>query len=332
MSEENTQGDGQAGLTDQEGEGIFAAASAAAAKGDAPPAEEQIEKKADEGKAPEKKADEGKQAEAKTPEQEAEAARLAEKASQDEAAGKAAKAEKDSADRKAAADETARKASDASKNQKTIMDQAAEAVAAQEFIDPTGDKINGGDLEKEYPQVMGYTRALVAQALELQGKQLRAEFTQQMADRMDKDPTISRIRQAEAAEQVATLLESVATGEGGISNAAEIQAAAMKSDWVKTQSAHIQRMALDSMDPRDVRYVLERAAADLKIDVKRGESGKAAGKPAPHADNRVLAARSGLRGTGRGSPAADTGKELTPEQQEQEFERASKAVREGKPL
>jgi hypothetical protein len=198
-----------------------------------------------------------------------------------------------------------------------------------EFDDPAsgeGAKITAANLEKEYPSMTGYTRALVQKALEIQAQ----AFEKKLAQALNSDPTIARIRQQEVEDQTASLLESVSQGDDGISNSAEIQKAAMKANWVASQPQHIQDMALRSNDPRDVRYVLERAAADLKIEVKRGASAPAArAKPA---NNQRIALQSTLRGTGRQAPASRSDNPQTAEEAEALFNSSVTALREGKPL
>ena len=298
MSEEQT-------MTDEAAEGIFSEASTAAASGTAPASE-----KVDQVPEPDKEEPAKKAESPATPPVQA------------PAPAPVVPAEK--SDPAPAVD---------AKNQKSLIDQAAESLAEMEFNDPASGenaKITASSLEKEYPSITGYTRAVVEKALEMQAERLRTEFNGKLAQALDSDPTISRIRQAEVEESVASLLESVSSGDDGISNAAEIQKAALSASWVKNQPAHIRAMALESNDPRDVRFILERAAADLNIEVKRGATAKAPARNTEQSDNRVLAARTAIRGSGRQSQ--QTGKMSSPEEQEAEFLRAAQAIREGKPL
>lgn len=206
-------------------------------------------------------------------------------------------------------------------------------LSGMEFDDPAsgeGAKIKAADLEKEYPSMTGYTKAIVERALEAQSANLRQEFEKRLQSSLESDPTIARIRQQEVESQTAELLETVSGGDDGIQNALDIQQAAMKADWVSKQPAHIRDMAMHSNDPRDVRFILERAASDLKIEVKRGAP-QAERKASAPSDNRVIAAKSALRGTGRQS-AGRSGVPQSDAEAESMFEQAAQALREGKPL
>lgn len=312
-------------LTDEQQNGIFAAAATAAAAGEAPPAEENKDAH-DPATGDDKPADDKGASEDSGKKSDDAAAKAAadQKAASEAAAAAAASA---AAQAKADAD---KKAAPTPAEEKPFIDRISESIAGVEFDDPAGGegaKIKGADLEKEYPQMTGYAKALVQAALAEQAKL----YEMKLANTLMTDPTLSNLRQIEIQEQVATLLDSVATGDDGISNAAEIQAAALKANWVQSQPAHIRAMALESTDPRDIRFVLERAAEDLKIDVKRGGGGKSAADQATRSDNRVLAARSALRGTSR-QAAPRSGNVLSMADADAEFERTVKALKEGKQL
>ncbi len=303
MSEEQT-------MTDEAAEGIFSEASTAAASGTAPAGEKVVDEKVDPVPEPAKEEPPKKVEPPATPPVQVPAP--------------VPVVHEVKADKEPVVDP---------KNQKSLIDQAAEALSEMEFNDPASGenaKITAGALEKEYPSITGYTRAVIEKALEMQAERLRTEFNSKLTQALDSDPTISRIRQAEVEESVASLLESVASGDDGITNASEIQKAALSSNWVKNQPAHIRAMALESNDPRDVRFILERAADDLNIEIKRGSSAKATARNTEQSDNRVLAARTAIRGSGRQSQ--QNAKMSSPEEQEAEFLRAAQAIREGKPL
>lgn len=316
MSEETTAGD--AGMTEEQQQGIFAQAAEASAKGEAPAGETPVTTLAATEPPAEEKSAEEKSAEEK-PLEEKPAETQASTPTPTPTPAPAQNPTQTSTPTPNAAEEAA----------KPIIDDAAKALADMEFDDPAsgeGAKITAANLEKEYPSVTGYTRALVAKALEIQSQ----AFEKKLAQALNADPTISRIRQQEIEEQTAKLLDSVAQGDDGISNAADIQRAAIKANWVASQSEHIQNMALHSNDPRDVRYVLERAAADLKIELKRGTP--SATPKAKPTNNQKIALQSTLRGTGRQATATRSDNPQTAEEAEALFNETAANLRAGKSI
>jgi hypothetical protein len=324
-------------LTPDAEQGVFSAAAAAAAKDEAPPpeaggpgamkaeagADAAAEKAANEQKAADDKAAQEKAVADKKAADDAAAAKSAETAAAEKAAADKAVADKAAADKAAADAKTA-----GAKAIADLVDEAAKAVEAVEFVDPEvgpDAKITAGKLAEEYPGITGYTRAVVAKALELQAARIDALIEQRVAERLRADPTLSEMRRGAEEEQVQSLLDSATQGEDGIANAAEIHKAAMSSDWLSKQPPHIRDMATKSDDPGDVRYILERAARDLKIEIKRGQSEKKSG------DNRVLAARVGLRGTGGRTPSRSTGP-MSGDEADRVFAEAAQAIREGKDI
>jgi hypothetical protein len=320
-------------LTPDAEQGVFSAAAAAAAKDEAPPPEAggpgaMKAEAAEPAAAPEKAADEQKAVDDKAAQEKA----AADQKAADDAAAAAAKsaetAEKAAAE-KAAAEKAAADAKTAgSKAVADLMEEAAKAVEAVEFADPEvgpDAKITAGKLAEEYPGITGYTRAVVAKALELQAARIDALIEQRVAERLRADPTLSEMRRGAEEEQLQAILDAAAQGEDGIANAAEIQKAAMAGDWLSKQPQHIRDMATKSDDPADVRYILERASRDLKIEIKRGQAEKKAG------DNRVLAAKVGLRGTGGRSPARSTGP-MSEDEASRVFAETARALHEGKDI
>jgi hypothetical protein len=320
-------------LTPDAEQGVFSAAAAAAAKDEAPPPEAggpgaMKTEAAEPAAAPEKEAAEQKAADDKAAADKA----AADKKAADDAAAAAAKsaeaAEKVAAE-KAAAEKAAADAKTAgSKAVADMVEEAAKAVEAVEFVDPEvgpDAKITAGKLAEEYPGITGYTRAVVAKALELQAARIDALIEQRVAERLRADPTLSEMRRGAEEEQLQAILDAAAQGEDGIANAAEIQKAAMSGDWLSKQPQHIRDMATKSDDPADVRYILERAARDLKIEIKRGQPEKKSG------DNRVLAARVGLRGTGGRSPSRSSGP-MSEDEASRVFAETAQALRDGKDI